>query len=224
MPVRPALLSFDVFGTILDWRAGLRSALALRGRALTDADFDRVIDRQGALEQEPSFRSYREITALSLSEVLGLDAADADEIGRWVGGWPAYRDAPPALLRLMRRAPCAALTNSDRAHGGEVQARLGFRLDHWLSAEEVGVYKPAPAFWRALSLRTGRPLGPAWWHVSAYADYDLGVARSLGLTTVLVSRPHCRPGAADLVVPDLLALAEVVDRLYPPARPRWGNG
>jgi 2-haloacid dehalogenase len=216
MPVRPALLSFDVFGTILDWRTGLRASLAARGVPLVEADFDRVIDRQGALEQEPPFRTYREIVARSLADVLGVSADDADAIGREAGTWPPFPDSRAALLRLMRRAPCLAMTNSDREHGVEVQARLGFRLSAWLSAEEARVYKPSPAFWTAAAARTGAALGPAWWHVSAYADYDLAVARSLGLTTVLVGRPHRRIGAADLVVPDLLALAEVVDRLWPP--------
>jgi 2-haloalkanoic acid dehalogenase type II len=224
MTTRPALLTFDVFGTVLDWRSGLRASLALRGVGLAEGDFDRVIDRQGALEQEGPFRPYREIVARSLIEVLGVAPDDADAIGREVGTWPAFPDARPALLRLMRRAPCAALTNSDRAHGVDVQARLGFRLSHWLPAEEAGVYKPDPAFWRALALRTGAALGPAWWHVSAYADYDLGVARSLGLTTVFVGRPHARPGPADLRVPDLLALADVVDGLFPREEPQWGSG
>lgn len=215
MPVRPALLTFDVFGTILDWRAGLRQALALRGVALSDADFERVVDRQGALEQERPLRTYREIVARSLADVLGVAGGDGDEIGGTVGTWPAYPDARAALLRLLARAPCAAMTNSDRAHGVDVQARLGFRLSRWLCAEEVGAYKPDPAFWRAAAAATGAALGPAWWHVAAYADYDLAQARALGLTTVLVCRPHRRPGPADLVVPDLLALAEVVDRLWP---------
>jgi 2-haloacid dehalogenase len=217
MPVRPALLTFDVFGTVLDWRTGLRAALALRGVTLGDGDFDRITDRQGALEQEPPFRAYREIVARSLVDVLGLSADDADAIGREVGTWPAFPDSRPALLRLSARAPCVAMTNSDRAHGVDAQARLGFRLSRWLTAEEVRVYKPDPGFWRAAAAATGAALGPAWWHVSAYADYDLGVARALGLTTVLVQRGHHRPGAADLVVPDLLALAQVVDGLWPPA-------
>jgi FMN phosphatase YigB (HAD superfamily) len=51
-----------------------------------------------------------------------------------------------------------------------------------------------------------------WWHVAAYADYDLAVAGRLGLTTVYVERPHRRPGEADLVVPDLAALAALVER------------
>jgi 2-haloacid dehalogenase len=219
VPIRPALLSFDVFGTILDWRAGLRASLSVRGRTLSEADFDRVVDRQGALEQAEPGRAYAAITARSLVDVLALGAAEAGAIGREVGTWPAFPDARPALRRLSARAPLVALTNSDVAHGVAVQARLGVRPAHWLCAGALGLYKPDPAFWRAAAARTGAAFGPAWWHVSAYGDYDLGPARALGLTTVLVGRPHRRRGPADLVVPDLLALAEVVDRLWPPAEP-----
>jgi 2-haloalkanoic acid dehalogenase type II len=222
MPARPALLTFDVFGTILDWREGLRAALALRGVTLGAGDLDRVIDAQGALEQVAPWTSYREIVARSLVEVLGVEGSEADAIGGSAGTWPPFLDSRPALRRLLARAPCAAMTNSDRAHGADVQAGLGFRLSRWLCAEDVGAYKPAPAFWAATAAATGAALGPAWWHVSAYADYDLRVARALGLTTVLVLRPHARPGAADLVVPDLLALAAIVEALprSPAASPR----
>ncbi|HYD43344.1 MAG TPA: hypothetical protein VEB43_21095 [Anaeromyxobacter sp.] len=212
MPIAPALLTFDVFGTVLDWRSGLQHSLAVRGIALGADDFDRIVDRQGALEQEPPFRTYREIVARSLVDVLGMDPAHADRVGAEAGRWPLFLDSAPALQRLARRAPLGALTNSDRAHGLDVQGRLAFPFRHWLCAEELGLYKPNPDVWRTLAVRTGIPMGPAWWHVAAYGDYDLGVARALGLTTVLVNRPHRRLGAADLVVPDLRALADLVDQ------------
>ncbi len=221
MPIRPALLTFDVFGTVLDWRGGLRASLATRGHTLCAGDFDRVVDRQGALEQESPGAPYREVVARSLVEVLGVPGPDAEAIGREVGTWPLFPDARPALRRLLARAPCGALTNSDRDHGRDVQGQLGQRLPLWLCAEELGFYKPDPRVCHAAAARTGVPMGPAWWHVSAYADYDLAVARSLGLTTVFVGRAHARPGAADLRVPDLLALADVVDALWP-REPAWG--
>jgi 2-haloacid dehalogenase len=206
----PRLLTFDVFGTVLDWRRGLAEALAVRGRGLGPGDFDRVVDLQGALEQRPPFRAYREIVAASLVEALGLDPAAADEIGRDAGLWPLYPDSSAALRRLLAIAPCVAMTNSDRAHGAQVQEALGFRLAAWICAEDVRCYKPDPRFWREVSERTGLPPGREWWHVSAYADYDGSVASSLGLTTVFVDRPHARPGAADLVVKDLAELAALV--------------
>src|SRR4051812_49627786 len=110
-----ALLTFDIFGTVLDWRRGL-------GR-LSDAQFDRAIDRQGQLEQG-GWRSYAEIVAQSLVEVASISALTAAELAAEAGNWPLFPDSADALRNLRAAAPCAAITNSDRAHGNQVQAQL----------------------------------------------------------------------------------------------------
>lgn len=208
----PQLVTFDVFGTILDWRAGLARDCAAVGCTLGPNDFDRIVDRQAELERGP-FAPYAEITRRSLAECLGLDDPAAARIGASVGHWPAFEDSRAALRTLMRSAPCAALTNSDLAHAEQVQSQLGFRLDDWLCAEEARRYKPDPEVWHAMARRRGIPPGPAWWHVSAYADYDLTVANGIGLTTVFVARPHARPGPATHRVRDLADLATMVQSL-----------
>jgi 2-haloalkanoic acid dehalogenase type II len=208
--VRPRLFTFDIFGTVLDWRRGLREAVATTGAVMDDATFDRIIDAQAALESGP-FRRYAEIVAESLVQVLGMDRAAATAIGRGAGEWPLFPDSADALRRLRRIAPCAATTNSDSSHGRSVQRSLGFDLDEWICAEEIRAYKPDPRVWREAVKRTGIEPGPSWWHVSAYADYDLATARSLGLTCVFVNRPHARPGPSDLSVADLHELADVVE-------------
>jgi 2-haloacid dehalogenase len=197
--VQPSLLTFDIFGTVLDWRAGLG-----------DRDFDRLVDVQGELEQE-RFRGYAEIVAESLVRVRGIDVVSAARMGAEAGTWPLFPDSREALRRLQRKAKLAAITNSDRAHGEQVQAQLGFRLDGWICAEEVRAYKPDRRMWDAASRKLGKPFDRSWWHVSAYADYDLRVARELGLTCVFVGRPHSRPGPADVTVPDLAALADLIE-------------
>jgi 2-haloacid dehalogenase len=209
-PVRPRLFTFDIFGTVLDWRRGLKEAAARAGHALDGATFDRVIDAQAALEAGP-FLPYADIVAESLVRVLGMDEDAARVIGRGAGDWPLFPDSAAALARLRAIAPCAATTNSDAAHGKRVQRALGFDLDAWICAEEVRAYKPDPRVWRAASVRTGVEPGPGWWHVSAYADYDLATARALGLTCVFVARPHARPGPADVSVADLGELADRVE-------------
>ncbi|HET7498788.1 MAG TPA: HAD-IA family hydrolase [Candidatus Eisenbacteria bacterium] len=209
--MRPRLITFDIFGTVLDWRRGLADALERLGVALDGDAFDQLIDAQADLESGP-FRSYADITAESLVRVLGVDAETARAIGRDAGTWPLYPDSRDALRRLRAVAPCAATTNSDREHGEQVQAALGFRLDAWICAEDVGVYKPDARMWHAASSRLGVAPGPWWWHVSAYADYDLATARGLGLTSVYVARPHARPGSPDLAVANLAELAERAER------------
>ena len=208
---RPALLTFDVFGTLVDWRSGTLQAIACAGGMLPEARFDEVVDAQGRLEQATPGRPYREVVAESLIEIAGLAPAAAAHIGAEAGTWPLFPDSAAALARLQRLAQCGAATNSDRAHGEQVQRQLGFRLTHWWCAEEIGCYKPDPRVWQHAARAAGVPYGRGWWHVSAYADYDLSVARRLGLTTVYVLRPHRRAGEADLVVPDLCALADLVE-------------
>jgi len=209
----PGLLTFDVFGTVLDWRRGLQQSLRRHGAGLAPADFDRVIDIQADLESG-TFRPYASIIASSLVRALGIPLDTARAIGDEAGTWPLYPDSREALMRLRRIAPCVASTNSDQLHGRQVQRELGFDLDGWICAEEVRCYKPDPAFWHQVSSRRGFPFGAGWWHVSAYADYDLDTARRLGLTSIFVSRPHARPGPADLRVRDL---ADLADRLSAPA-------
>ncbi|HEY7728100.1 MAG TPA: HAD family hydrolase [Candidatus Eisenbacteria bacterium] len=204
--VAPALFTFDIFGTVVDWRRGLTDALARCGVGLSEAGFDRVIDAQAGEESGP-FRPYASIVAASLTSQLGLDPDAAMRIAAEVGTWPLYPDSASGLLRLQRLAPCVAITNSDRAHGAQVQAQLGFPLSGWVCAEDSRVYKPSPRFWQYVAERRGIEFGPHWWHVSAYADYDLVPARSLGLTCVFVARPHARPGPADVTVFDLRQLA-----------------
>jgi 2-haloacid dehalogenase len=200
-----ALLTFDIFGTVLDWRRGL-------GR-LTDAQFDRAVDRQGELEKG-RWRSYTEIVAQSLLDVASIDAVTAARLAAEAGTWPLFPDSAQALRELRKIAPCAAITNSDRVHGEQVQAQLGFRLDGWICAEEVHAYKPDAKMWKAASDKLGVPFSRDWWHVSAYADYDHGAARALGLTCVHVKRSHSRPVPANLIVDDLAELAEEVRSLY----------
>lgn len=209
---RPALLTFDIFGTVLDWRRGLTDAVGKEGLPFDGALFDRVVDAQG-LDEQAGYRTYRSITARSLVGVLSMAPGRADAIGAAVGDWPLFADSATALARLQRVAPCVAMTNSDLAHGAQVQARLGQALAGWLCAEEVRLYKPDVRFWEEVSRRHGVPFGPRWWHVSAYGDYDLEVAARLGLTGVFVERPHARPGPHQRRVRDLADLAKLVEAL-----------
>ena len=205
---RPRLVTFDIFGTVLDWRTGLEDACQRMGRPLRDDEFDRIVDVQGELERG-DFLDYATVTQRSLVRVLGLDKTAAAVIAAGIGAWPFYPDAS-TLGPIMRAAPCGAMTNSDRSHGREIQARLGHDLDVWLCAEDILAYKPDPTFWLRMGRLRGIEPSPDWWHVSAYADYDLDVANRLGLTTVLVTRPHARPGPAKHVIADLNGLAALL--------------
>src|SRR5215469_582784 len=169
---KPTVFTFDIFGTVIDWSLGLGEAVRRFGRRLDVRDFERVTDFQGEREQAQPFRSYREIASESFVEILGLDPVAAEEIALGLGRWPLFPDSTEGLRSLMQIAPCVAMTNSDTVHGEQVQQQLGFHLSRWICAEEARCYKPSAEFWRVASKQLGVALNNAWWHVSAYADYD----------------------------------------------------
>ena len=206
----PALVTFDIFGTIIDWQEGMRADLARLGITLDSRLFEEVLADQERAEKALVFQTYAEIVAWSLSRRLGVPPPEALAIGRHAGTWPLFADASDSLRALAAHVPCVALTNSDRIHGAQVQKQLGFELSGWLCAEDLRLYKPAPAFWQQAAKARGVALGKSWWHVSAYADYDLTPARNLGLTTVFLKRPHTRPGPADMTVDSLRQLLSIV--------------
>lgn len=206
MNSKPALMTFDIFGTVVDWRRGLTEATAAHGVEIGDREFQAVIDYQASAESQ-AFRPYGDILAESLVQVLRMDRKSSRAVASDAGQWPLFPDSADGLRTLMRRVPCVAMTNSDQEHGRQVQDQLGFRLSGWICAEDVRCYKPAQEFWLAVAARRGVPFGPDWWHVSAYADYDLATASRLGLTTVFVDRPHAVWGPSTLAAVDLRALA-----------------
>jgi len=206
----PTLFTFDIFGTVLDWRRGLMEAAEASGARAGDREFDAVIDYQARAEAL-AYRPYADILAESLNKVLRVERRAARAIAEGAGRWPLFPDSADALRRLMRIAPCVAMTNSDQDHGRQVQEQLGFRLSGWICAEDVRCYKPASEFWTAVSGRRDHAFGPDWWHVSAYADYDLATASRLGLTTVYVTRDHARWGPSTHTTTSLAALATLLE-------------
>ncbi len=206
----PSLLTFDIFGTVVDWRRGLMEMGHAQGARIGEREFDAIIDAQARLEAGP-YRSYAEIVADSLVQVVRMPRKRALAIGARAGLWPLFPDAADGLRMLMRRVPCVAMTNSDPVHGRQVQDQLGFRLSGWICAEDVRCYKPDARFWMAVGARLGVAPGPEWWHVSAYADYDHVTAARLGMTTVFVDRPHARWGPSTHRATDLRALAARIE-------------
>ena len=206
--MRPKLITFDIFGTVLDWKKGMSISCDAVGRPLNSEEFEQILEVQGEMEAD-HFLTYSKITSKSLMRVLNMEESIADEISNNIGYWPLFSDAS-VIKELMEISLCAAMTNSDVIHGMQVQESLGFQLSDWLCAEESGFYKPDPKVWETMAVRQGIEFGPHWWHVSAYADFDLSVANGLGLTTVFVRRPHSRPGTATYEIESLLELQNLI--------------
>ena len=198
MPAPIRALSFDCFGTLIDWRFGqervLRQLPSLRecGDRLQEIAVRREEVEQ-RLEAEP-WMPYHEVLARSVAEacqsVAGVEMSPREAAAFAAGqlGWPAFPDSPGALARIAARYPIALLSNCD-AEVLELAARkhLGAPIEWFVSAESVRSYKPAPAHWEQLLERSGlRP--EEILHVSFARAYDLDQAASMGFSLGFVGR------------------------------------
>ncbi len=205
-------ITFDCYGTLIDWEAGLLAGLhgALDGAGgrpqLDDEDLLlRHARHEAALEAGP-YRTYRDILATSLRGVaselaIEVDDAAAARFGGSVADWPAFPDSAVALERLAKRFRLGVLTNCDDDLFAASNARLGVTFDWVVTAEQVGSYKPTDANFLALFDRVGLPLDRVL-HVAQSLYHDHVPANRLGLASVWIDRRHDRPGAGATPIAD----------------------
>jgi 2-haloalkanoic acid dehalogenase type II len=219
-------LTFDCYGTLIDWEtgllAGLRRALGAHG---VDAPDDDLLERYGRVEAEleagPYLR-YRDVLARGLAAVaseLGVTCTDEElaAFGGSVADWPAFPDSAGALARLATRYRLCVITNCDDDLFAASNARLGVTFDAVVTAQQMGAYKPDtrgfPEAWRRLGLPKERVL-----HVAQSLFHDHAPARRLGIDSAWINRRHGRHGSGatppaeaspGLTVPDMRTFADL---------------
>ena len=230
-------LSFDCYGTLIDWEAGIAAALrpwaARTGVTATDEELLTAFSaHEATAEEEHPGDLYPMILARSmraLGEQLGAPVTDAEAeaFGASVPDWPAFPDSADALARLARRYRLIILSNVDRVSFAGSNRRLGVEFTGIVTAQDVGSYKPDPANFAALAAETAR-LGVApgrHVHVAQSLFHDHVPAKAAGLPTVWIDRRHDNPGwgatpqppaavTPDLTFPSMAAFADAVDAAH----------
>jgi 2-haloacid dehalogenase len=199
-------ISFDCYGTLIDWEAGLAAVLGpwarSRGLALDDeALLAAYAGHEERAEAEDPEALYPDILAHSLT-ALGRDlgaevtAEDAQRLAQSVPDWPAFADSPAALAALGGRYKLIILSNVDRASFEGSRRRLGVTFASVLTAQDIGSYKPSPRNFDAL-LAEARRLGVGegrLLHAAQSLYHDHVPAKRAGLPTAWINRRHDRPG------------------------------
>jgi 2-haloacid dehalogenase len=199
-------LSFDCYGTLIDWEAGLAAVLApwARSRGLDlseEALLTAYSGHESRAEAGHPAEAYPDILARSLRGLgreLGAEVSDEDaaRLARSVPDWPAFPDSPAALADLAARYRLIILSNVDRDSFAASSRRLGVTFTSVITAQDVGSYKPSPRNFDALLAETDRlgvPRGRLL-HVAQSLFHDHVPARRAGLPTVWINRRHDRPG------------------------------
>ncbi|MBK1696686.1 HAD-IA family hydrolase [Rhodovibrio salinarum] len=219
-------LTFDVYGTLIDWETGLVDALApWAARQGVDADRPALLAafarHETRRQQENPDTLYADVLELVFADIaadFGVKPtrAEAYAFGESVQHWPAFDDAADALTRLQTRYRLGVISNVDRASFGMSQAKLGVNFDLQVTAEDAQAYKPDPApFEMALEGLNEIGIGfDAILHVAQSPYHDLRPAQRLGLATCWIDRQGLADGGAWGATP---ALSErpPVDATYP---------
>jgi 2-haloacid dehalogenase len=199
-------LSFDCYGTLIDWEAGLSAVLTPWARAHgLDLTAEQLLAEysaaEAAAEAEHPADLYPDVLARSMRAVggtLGAEVSDA-EAARLAGSvpdWPAFADSHDALTALGSRFKLIILSNVDRASFAGSKPRLGVEFTSVITAQDVGSYKPSPRNFDALLSEAARlGVGPVkLLHVAQSLFHDHVPAKRAGLPTVWINRRHARPG------------------------------
>ncbi len=200
------VLTFDCYGTLIDWETGLYTALQpLLAAAGVTASAAEVLARFAAHEvaqqaQTPAML-YPELLAQvhrRLARDWGVTLSDAAHtaFGDSVPEWPAFADTAAALQYLKQHYRLVILSNVDRGSFAASNAKLGVRFDAICTAQDIGSYKPDARNFRYLIEAVGRfgvePRGIL--HTAQSLFHDHGPAQAAGLASAWIDRRHEQPG------------------------------
>jgi 2-haloacid dehalogenase len=211
--------TFDCYGTIVDWNAGIRGELE---KLFGVEHADRLLARYHELEPEIQAanpgHSYREVLTIALErladeEDLMLPEGEASALARSLPSWPVFDDAPTALSEAKSRGwRLAILSNTDRDLIEASMEAIGVEFDDAIVAGEIGSYKPAPGHWEEFRKHHGGDVEHV--HVAQSLFHDIGPARELGIPSVWINRldepPDDRP---QRTLDSLAGLADTLDEL-----------
>ncbi len=227
-----AALTFDCYGTLIDWETGISEALGTwaKDRGIT-ADTADLLATFGAFEAKHQAATpealYPEILAATLRDIgaqFGAEPTTAEQIafGRSVQDWPAFPDSAEALAYLKRHYKLVIVSNIDRESFRLSNVKLEVEFDHIITAQDVGSYKPAPGhFEHMLADLAEIGIGKEQiLHTAQGLFHDHAPAKQIGLTTMWINRQaktegwraaptQNAPAKPDFEVPSMAAMVEM---------------
>ena len=216
--------TFDCYGTLVDWNAGIGAELArLLGADDREALLSRYHEIEPRIQRDYPGWSYRDVMAAVLAALAAeagteLPPEERDALGRSLPEWPVFPDVPVALAEAHDRGwRLVALSNSDRDLIEASIRAIGVPFEGAIVASEIGSYKPAHGHWKAFYETTGADR-ERHVHVAESHFHDIVPANELGIPSVWINRLRERrepPPTRELR--DLTGLADVLDQLIPAA-------
>jgi 2-haloalkanoic acid dehalogenase type II len=219
-PASVQAITFDCYGTLIDWERGLRqfiTRLLIQKRVSVPADELHAVweEEQFAMLTRP-YRRYRVILAQSLEEALrrfkvSYDPDDGQRFAHAMGSWRPFKDVPEGLARLKRKYRLGIVSNTDRDIMARTLTYLGTPLDVVVIAEDVRAYKPGTKGFEEALKRFDLPPDRVL-HVAFGVRYDLGPARQMGMKVGFLRRAQVERFTPDPDI-EIASIAELADKL-----------
>ena len=220
-------LTFDCYGTLIDWETGILSALhpilSAHRKTLDDATLLKLYGDFEQLAEEGEFHPYRQVlqsVVRRLGTQLGFSSSDeeAQSLPDSLATWKPWPDTVSALQRLKSQFRLAIISNVDDDLFAATRPQLQVEFDEVVTAQEAQAYKPSLRIFELALSRLGTPRDRIL-HVGQSIFHDVVPAQRLGLSTVWVNRPSARAGVGavkaaegkpDLEVSNLSALVDLL--------------
>ncbi|HYM79200.1 MAG TPA: haloacid dehalogenase type II [Candidatus Dormibacteraeota bacterium] len=218
------ILTFDCYGTLVNWEAGLLPALhrilSAHSKSIDDATLLKLYGDFELRSEQPPFKPYREVLASVVRQFgaeLGFTptAEELRSLPDSLPTWKPWPDTVAALHQLKTRFRLAILSNIDDDLFAGTRPHLGVAFDEVITAQQARAYKPSLKLFELALSRINAPAHRVL-HVGQSIYHDVIPAQALGLATVWVNRPSARPGIGavksadatpDLTVTSLAELA-----------------
>jgi 2-haloacid dehalogenase len=196
------ILTFDCYGTLIDWEAGilaaLRRILSAHGKKVDDAT---LLQLYGTFEQrseDGTFRPYREVlqsVVRQFGDELGFvpTAEQVRSLPDSLAFWKPWPDTVAALRQLKSRYRLAIVSNVDDDLFAATRPQLEVEFNEIVTAQQAQAYKPSLKIFE-LALRRVQAPAHRVLHVGQSIYHDVIPAQALGLATVWVNRPSARAG------------------------------
>ncbi len=223
-------LTFDCYGTLIDWETGILEALTrFRETHGLDAGDEELLERYArseSLQQLRPFRRYREVlrdVMADIADSYGVrDGYDRDLLVDSIKDWRPFPDTVATLIALRHRFNLGIISNIDDDLFAYSAAHLEVEFDWVITAEQVGAYKPSQKNFRHALKVMEQPMQRVL-HVAQSKFHDIGPTHDIGWANVWVNRRHGRSGGGattgfdvrpDLEVPDLATLLRVIEHQF----------
>jgi len=193
----PKAVTFDCYGTLIDWESAIQQffaeSLDAKGVGYVDP---RTLQAEWEETQfryiQEKYRPYRQVLQDTMKMTfdrfhIPTDKAEVEQFADSMGHWKPFPDTKDAIIELQKHLRVALITNTDDSIIRETERTIGVKFDEIITAEQARAYKPSHKGFLLARERLGLQVSEIW-HAGFGFKYDIVPATELGYTTVWVNR------------------------------------